>query len=108
MSDLSPDIFQRWGHSREEDTGDVTVYRPASFDFPPARGRRGIELQADGELVYWEIGRGDDEQPVRGRWEPAGPGQLRLTYEGGARPPQLLEIAEADDQVLKVRQLGES
>jgi hypothetical protein len=108
VSDPSPAIFQRWGHSREEDTGDLTVYRPDSFEFPPARGRRGIEFHADGGFVYWEIGPGDGGQPVPGRWEPAGPRQVRLIYDGDARPPQLFEIAEADEEVLKVRQLGEA
>ncbi len=46
MSDLPPELFQHWMHSHEEDSGDVQVYRPADYDFPPARGRRGFELQA--------------------------------------------------------------
>ncbi len=106
MSDLPPDVFQKWGHSREEDAGDVTVFRPVDFDFPPARGRRGLELGGNGELIQWDIGRGDAEVPVRGRWEAAGPKQIRVTFEGDVHPPEVLEVVDADAQVLKVRRRG--
>ena len=51
----------RWLHSREEDTDDVEVYRPESWDFPPARGRRGIEFCPGGELRL--IGPGPGDRP---------------------------------------------
>jgi hypothetical protein len=57
VPDLPPELFRRWMHSHEEDEGDLRVYRPASYKFPPARGRRGLEFKPDGELVLYGPGR---------------------------------------------------
>lgn len=48
MIELPESIFRKWGHSFEEDSDGVTVYRPSDFSFPRARGRAGIEFKADG------------------------------------------------------------
>ncbi len=41
-------LCRRWIHSHEEDTSTETIFRPAGFPFPPSRGRKAIELRADG------------------------------------------------------------
>ena len=41
--DLPSAIFRHWIRSREEDTGDIEVYRPEGFAFPPSFGRDGFE-----------------------------------------------------------------
>lgn len=50
----------------------MTVYRRDDFAFPPARGRRGVELRTDGTFVDWLIGRGDAPEALTGRWSAAG------------------------------------
>src|SRR5260370_746002 len=46
--DIAPQLLQRrWMHSREEDTATEMVFRPASYHFPPARGRTGFALGPD-------------------------------------------------------------
>jgi hypothetical protein len=64
-----PDLTGRWMHSHEEDTGDLRVYRPADWDFPPARGRRGFDLRPGGELVVYGPGATDRPEATIGRWE---------------------------------------
>jgi hypothetical protein len=59
---MSADLYRRWIHSREEDEGDLRVYRPAGYDLPPARGRRAIEFRPDGELLVY--GPGPDDRPT--------------------------------------------
>lgn len=54
---------QTWWHSFEEDHDDVAVYRPDGFGFPPARGRRGLEVDPNGTVV--ELGLGRDDTPSR-------------------------------------------
>ncbi len=103
MSTLAPHLFRRWSHSFEEDTANFHVYRPAEHPFPRARGRAGIELQPDGTFVDWVVGRGDARQPVAGRWREEAPGRLRVTFDGDARPPFVLEIVDSTPDVLKVR-----
>jgi len=75
---LPSELFRRWVHSHEEDSGAVRVYRTAGYPFPPARGRRGFELAPDG--TYTEHGPGPTDKPISstGRWEPAGEGRVRI------------------------------
>ena len=54
----------RWVHAHEEDEGDVRVYRPAGYDLPPARGRRGLEFRPGGEVIVYGPGPADRPQAV--------------------------------------------
>lgn len=78
---------QTWWHSFEEDHDDIAVYRPDGFGFPPARGRRGLEVDPDGTVV--ELGLGRDDTPDR------------TTPESGAS----LEVVHQADDRLEVRRL---
>lgn len=84
-----------WTHSFEEDHDGICVYRRDDFAFPPARGRRGLELRPDGALVEFALGRGDapEARPV-GQWNPDG--RLARGTRGGGRivraEPDRLEI----------------
>jgi hypothetical protein len=62
-------LYRRWVHAREEDEGEVKVYRPAGYDLPPARGRRGIEFRPDGELLVYGPGPADKPVATPGRME---------------------------------------
>ena len=61
-------LSQHWVHSHEEDTATTQVFRPSSYKFPPARGRFGFELKADGTLIQFGIGATDRTQRSIGRW----------------------------------------
>ena len=89
-------LFKHWQHSFEEDHGDIRVFRPAEYPFPPARGRAGIEFRPDGTSVRYAIGRGDAPTPQPGRWQMSD--QNRLQMAGGN-----LEIVRVDDSILEVR-----
>ncbi len=105
MTTLQACLFQRWTHSFEDDSGDITVFRPENYPFPPARGRSGIEFNADGTFVDWDIGSGDAQsRGVTGRWQQEGPARLRVQFEADSRAPELLEIIECADNLLKIRQ----
>jgi hypothetical protein len=104
MQKLPNAIFQQWLHSYEEDGGDIKVYRPMSYDFPPARGRTGLEFKPDGTVVDLRIGPADAHQGIDARWQTDSAGRLRITYPGNARASLLLEVVQADENVLKVRQ----
>ncbi|WP_433367287.1 hypothetical protein ACQPZX_39335 [Actinoplanes sp. CA-142083] len=90
----------RWTHSYEEDHDGVQVYRPDGYDFPPARGRRGIEFRPDGTYIDWAIGRGDANEARPGRWEPAAPGRLHITTPAGQR---VLEVTLVEPDRLEIR-----
>ena len=101
MGELPHELFRRWMHSHEEDDGDVRVYRPAGYDLPPARGRRGLEFRPDGELLVIGPGPADRPQPRAGHWEPAGERRARVSLPSAV--PQELEILSVDPDRLTVR-----
>lgn len=98
----SQQLFRHWQHSFEEDRGDVQVYRPADYEFPPARGRDGIEFRPDGTAVRYAIGRGDAPSPQPAQWHITGPNQLQFQSQGSSRD-ETIEIMRVNDEVLEVR-----
>ena len=103
MTDIPAGLFQRWGHSFEEDKADVQVYRPAGYNFPRTRGRDGIEFRSDGGFIEWIVGRGDANEPVAGRWSQQTTRVLRIEYTGNTGPIRLFEIVELTPEILTIR-----
>jgi hypothetical protein len=105
QNDIPPaQLFKHWQHSFEEDHGDVQVFRPAEYPFPPARGRAGLEFRPDGTSIRYAIGRGDAPSAQPGRWQMTGQNRLQLQSQGGSGGGGNLEIVRVDDSVLEVRQ----
>jgi hypothetical protein len=61
-------LLKRWLHSHEEDTSTQMVFRPATFGFPPSRGRVGFELNPDGSYVDIGIAPADGVLEAHGTW----------------------------------------
>lgn len=95
-------LVRRWLHSHEEDTETETVFRPDTFDFPPSRGRRGLELREDGVLVETAIGPTDALGEVVGEWELQSDDALviRLPTQRGRDRTMRIMTAEPDRLVL--------
>lgn len=103
---ISPELlYGRWRHAHEEDTKDEMVFRPASADLPPSRGRRGLELNPDGS--YAEIRPGADDRPAAssGRWAVEADDWLVVEMEGGASR-RAMRIVAADGDAIVVRKPG--
>jgi hypothetical protein len=94
-------LFRRWVRSHEEDAGDIEVFRPQGFDFPPARGRPELEINEDGTLTAYQIGPGDGLEPVKGTWTATTASSLELTLANGEK--STLDIDSVSDEVLNVR-----
>jgi len=86
-------IFRRWVHSCEEDAGDVRVYRPAGFPFPPLSGRDGFEMTAGGQFIVTTIGR----------WTFLGDRRVAVAFFGAVKAVFTFEIVDLDDTVLRIR-----
>jgi hypothetical protein len=99
VADVPAELMRHWVHSHEEDSGDVRVYRPADYDFPPARGRRGFELRPGGELLVYGPGATDRPELTTGTWSPSGAGRVKL---GGEE----LEIVSVSPDRLELRSSG--
>lgn len=97
-------LHKRWVHSHEEDDGEEMVFRPSSFDLPPARGRRQIELRPDGSLLEAFPGPADAPEEAGGSWSLEGD-KLALRPEGD-RPPEEWKVVTAEDDLLRLKRLG--
>jgi hypothetical protein len=103
--ELPSQIFRRWTHSYEDDAADARAYRPVEYEFPPARGRAGLEFRPDGTFIDWEIAPTDAQRGIHGSWRVDESGHLHVSTEQGLREGRVFEIIECDDQILKLRQL---
>jgi len=103
-NDIAPQLLQkRWLHSHEEDTADEMVFRPASYDFPPARGRSGFELRPDHSLVEIGIGPTDRVEEHPGKWELASGNQLLCSSGSPSTPNRAMQIVSVDEDRLVVK-----
>lgn len=95
-------LEQEWVHSREEDTDTEMVFRPASYDFPPARGRKSFALQSGGKLVEGGIAPTDARTETEGTWKVEG-NHLVFHTKSASEPSRVMEIISVDKDRLVVR-----
>lgn len=107
MNELPRTLFQRWWHSFEEDREGITVYRPDDYDFPLARGRGGLEFQADGTFIDYPVGPADAPESTLGRWHFAENRRLVISFTGSAKPDRELAIVRCDERILQIRSTAE-
>ena len=93
-------LAQAWVHSHEEDTVTTTVYRPATFPFPPARGRKGFHLQPGGTLATRKPGPTDQTVIAAGTWKLTGD-HLELSPQGEGTRMLSIQSVEPDRLVVK-------
>ena len=97
--DVAP---QHWVHSHEEDTDTEMVLRPASYKFPPSRGRTSFELKPDGRLVEHGMGPTDRREQTEGRWKVEGGNSLAF-YEGSkSKPHRVLRVVSSSNDRLVI------
>jgi hypothetical protein len=94
-------VVGHWVHSHEEDTDDEMVYRPASYPFPPSRGRTSFELHPDGSYVERSPGPVDVPVESEGSWSLEGD-RLLLGAEGDL-PGHAWEVTAAEGDRLTVK-----
>ena len=98
-------IHGSWTHSHEEDQGDILVYRPSGFAFPPARGRDTLVFGEGGELTEHTPGADDRSRSTACRWTALGMG--RYSLEGATNTSgRVIEVVEHTPEVLKVRNVS--
>ena len=101
---ISPTALHgHWIHSHEEDTPMEMVFRPATFPFPPSRGRQGFELRPDGTAMEIGIGPTDAPQKTQGSWKLEGNDQSTIHMSLPAQRSRLLSVISADSARLVIR-----
>ncbi|GAA4000326.1 hypothetical protein GCM10022408_09240 [Hymenobacter fastidiosus] len=94
-----------WLHAQEEDQGDVRVYRPNTYAFPPARGRTGFQFDHNGLFTQFDIAPTDGLEGRKGQWKASGSAKVIISLDDKRDPDYTLEIVSLDKDVLKVRRL---
>ena len=96
-------LQQKWVHSHEEDTETDTVFRPASYRFPPSRGRKTFELKAGGVLLQAGIGPADVPRQQQGTWRLISDDELAFYFTSGTGPHLVMQIVSLEKNRLVVR-----
>ncbi len=96
-------LQQRWMRSHEEDTETETVFRPTTFDFPPARGRTGFELRPDRTVVEIGIGPTDRSEETQGTWELVGESHFDIRITSQSRLRRVLHVAFVNKDRLVIK-----
>jgi hypothetical protein len=96
-------LHQQWVHSHEEDTETGMVFRPASFAFPPSRGRTAFTLKPDGSLVEIGIGPTDRRLESQGIWKLEDDNSLLFYEKAGTKPKRSMKIVSLDKERLVVK-----
>ncbi|MFC5271531.1 hypothetical protein [Adhaeribacter terreus] len=96
-------LGKTWLHSHEEDRGDTLVYRPNSYDFPPARGRTGFQLEADGTVKQYDIAPTDGLEEKIGNWLIRDKNHLEVTFPNHNSMEYEAEILSIDADKLKLK-----
>ncbi len=105
-ADYAAQLQKKWMHAYEEDADGVQAYRPTGYDFPPSRGRRGMEFKADGTFIYYDIAPSDGPLPIPGTWEPVkGEKAVKIKLQGDRPELYRLEIVSLSDNLLKVKKI---
>jgi hypothetical protein len=99
----SDPLMQRWLHSHEEDTRTDKVYRPASFPFPPSRGRTGFELRPDHSYIRSGIAARDGVSEEQGTWEIKENGEKQIILKSPSGDQLMLRVVSVDHDRLVVR-----
>lgn len=101
---VSADLYQHWMHSYEEDDANVKMYRPASYSFPPSRGREGFEIKKDGTFIKYAIGANDAPQKIQGKWKAKKRDTIEVTLDDPAEKPYTIKILSVNAGQLKTQQ----
>lgn len=102
MTGPPAEVLGLWVHSHEEDSGSTKVYRPASYNFPPSRGRTAVELRPDGTYIEYDSGPDDRGRAVVGRWQDVGGGGVETTVTRSDGSSSTQRISYRGDGMLAV------
>ena len=91
----------KWMHSYEEDTNEVKVYRPDTYEFPPSRGRTGFQLNEDKSFINYEIAPADGTVERKGSCSIAG-NKMMLSFEDSDKD-YMIEVISIENKVLKIK-----
>jgi len=95
---------KRWIHSREEDAGDVQVYRPSSYNFPLSRRpRTTFEIDKNGIFIEYAVAPDDTRKPLVGNWIIEGPNTIKIDFADKSMKPYSMRIISCTSDMLRIK-----
>jgi hypothetical protein len=90
-----PELVQHWIHSYEDDdaTQEYRTYRPATYAFPPSRGRDGFEIKENGVAISHPVAPFDGNMSISEKWSLDGD-DLIFTGESGVRRFRIITLTK--------------
>lgn len=87
-------VGQTWLRSHEEESGGQLIYRPQSYQFPPARGRSALSLAPEGKSAM--MAPGPDDRPVErsGNWMVTDDDHLLIETEGRRQRFKIISVGQ--------------
>lgn len=102
-------LYGSWVHSHEEDHGGNLVYRPASYNFPPSRGREKFDIKPGGALLYYGIAPADGmATPEEGSWQAINERTIEVHLPQNEAQAFSAELVEVSNDRLVLRKLPDS
>lgn len=97
-------LQKHWVHSHEEDTDTWNVFRPASFRFPPSRGRKSFDLKPNGKLIQHAIAPADGDQETTGMWKLSADDETLAFYtKASTKPVSVMRVLSVDKEKLVIK-----
>ena len=96
-------LQKTWLHSHEDDQGDIIVYRPNTYDFPPSRGRTGFTIEKDGTFKQYDIAPTDGLEEHTGKWEARDDDKIRIMFNEKSRESYEIEVISVEPNMLKIK-----
>ena len=103
QQELPQELYKKWIHSYEEDSAGYQVYRPADYNFPPSRGRKGLEILPENGFILYDIAPADGHQKVKGSWASPEANHLQVELAGKSADNFTMQILEYSDDKLVVK-----
>lgn len=69
----------KWISSHEDNKEGWKAFRSSEYDFPPARGRSGFQVNANGEFVDFPISPRDGNEQIKGKWALIEDAKIKVT-----------------------------
>lgn len=105
-SEFSQELFKHWISSDgdKDSDHDVLTFRPVDYNFPRSRGRRrSIDIQKDGNIIFYQMGPDDRPTKTVGSFERDGEDKLKIFFKDNKNTIYSITILLLDSNNLHIQ-----
>jgi hypothetical protein len=105
-SKFPQELFKHWISSDvdKDSNHDVLTFKPVDHNFPPSRGRRrSIDIQKDGNIIFYQMGSDDRPTKTAGSFERDGEDKLKIFFKDDKSTAYFIKILLLDSNNLHIQ-----